>query len=56
MLQLNAKEFAGRFPEPGWTYDPDMVELEVSRSDGGGGYTIWHVPDTDVTYLDAVSW
>jgi len=55
-LELKSQMFADRFPDTGWEYDPAMNEYRVWRSDRGGGYTIWHIPDSDVAYLSAGYW
>lgn len=55
-LELNQQIFGDRFPETGWTYDPSMLQVQVSRSDRGGGYTVWHVPSTGETYISAGYW
>ena len=55
-LQLNQQVFDNRFPDTGWTYDPLMLEINVSRSDRGGGYTLWHLPSTGDTYISAGYW
>ncbi|WP_442507119.1 DUF308 domain-containing protein [Novipirellula sp. SH528] len=51
--QFSAKIFARRFSDTDWTYTPGMLELHVTRASDFGGYTIWHEPETDVTYLAA---
>lgn len=56
MLELNQQIFSNRFPDTDWTYDPAMLEVHVSRSDRGGGYTVWHVPSTGDTYISAGYW
>lgn len=56
MHRQNSERFSNQFPDTGWTYEPGMVELRVMRSDRGGGYTVWHVPDKDVAYLRAYYW
>ncbi len=56
MHELNQQIFGDRFPETGWTYDPSMLQLQVSRSDRGGGYTVWHVPSTGDTFISAGYW
>jgi hypothetical protein len=56
LLELNQQIFNIRFPETGWAYDPSMMEVHVSRSGRGGGYTVWHVPSTGETYLSAGYW
>jgi hypothetical protein len=55
-LELNQQIFANHFPGTGWTYDPSMIQVYVSRSDRGGGYTLWHVPSTGDTYISAGYW
>ncbi len=56
LLERNQQVFRSRFPDTGWTYGPSMLEMHVSRSDRGGGYTVWHVPTTGDTYLSAGYW
>ena len=56
MLELNQRIFGDQFPTTGWTYDPSMLQVHVSRSDRGGGYTVWHVPSTGDTFLSAGYW
>ena len=56
ILEQNQQTFDNRFPKTGWKYDPSMVELDVRLSDRGGGYTVWHVPSTGITYLSAGYW
>lgn len=48
--------FAQRFPNTGWTYDPEMIELRVNRSRHGDSFTLWHLPSTGDTYLSAQYW
>lgn len=55
-LRLKQEIFSRRFPDTGWLYDPKLVELHVSRSDRGGGYTVWHNPASGDTYLSAAYW
>ena len=55
-LELHQQIFENRFPDTGWSYDPSMLEVDVSRSDRGGGYTVWHVPSTNDTYISAGYW
>lgn len=52
----NQKVFESRFPDTGWSYDPGMIEVHVTRSARGGGFTIWHIPSSGVTYLRASYW
>ncbi|WP_168564976.1 hypothetical protein [Crateriforma spongiae] len=56
MIELNQQVFGHRFPDTGWVYDPTMVQVHVTRSARGGGYTVWHVPSTGDTYLSAGYW
>ncbi|MFO0913452.1 MAG: hypothetical protein U0795_10880 [Pirellulales bacterium] len=56
MIALKSEEFAHRFSDTDWSYDPQMVEYHVSRSDRGGGYQIWHLPETGETFLSGVYW
>ncbi len=56
MLELNQKIFSNRFPDTGWVYDPTMVQVHVTRSARGGGYTLWHIQSTGDTYLSAGYW
>lgn len=56
MLGLNERVFDTRFPETGWAYNPAMLEMHVSRSDRGGGYTLWHVPSAGDTFISAGYW
>ena len=55
-LDLSRSVFAQQFPDTGWSYDPRMIEATVTRSDRGGGYTIWHLPENELTYLRAGYW
>lgn len=55
-LELNQQIFGDRFPDTGWIYDPAMLEIQISRSDRGGGYTVWHVPSNGDTYISAGYW
>jgi hypothetical protein len=51
------KELLNRgFPEANWGYDPKMLTYHVSRSPQGGGYTVWHVPESGVAYLTSGYW
>ncbi|QDV61143.1 hypothetical protein [Crateriforma conspicua] len=56
LLELNKQIFGNRFPDTGWTYGPSMLQVHVSRSDRGGGYTVWHVPSTGDSYISAGYW
>ena len=56
MHELNQQVFGNRFPETGWTYDPSMLQVHVSRSDRGGGYKVWHEPSTGDTFISAGYW
>lgn len=56
MLELKQRIFEDHFPKTGWSYDPSMLEVDVSRSDRGGGYTVWHVPSSGDTYIRAAYW
>jgi hypothetical protein len=38
------------------TFCPAMKKHEVSRSNRGDGFTIWHTPDAGVAYLEAGYW
>jgi hypothetical protein len=56
MIELNHQIFGDRFPDTGWTYDPSMLKVHVSRSDRGGGYTVWHIPSLGDSYISAGYW
>jgi hypothetical protein len=56
MIELSQQIFSNRFPDTGWVYDPAMVQIHVTRSARGGGYTVWHVQSTGDTYLSAGYW
>lgn len=54
--QINKRRFAFNFSNTGWIYDSGMAKIYVSRSSNGGGYTIWHTPASNETYLRAGYW
>lgn len=55
-LELVQQLFRQRFPDTNWTFDPAMIHVTVTRSDRGGGFSVWHVPATGETYLSAGYW
>ncbi len=56
MVEADQQIFGNRFPDTGWVYDPTMVQIHVTRSARGGGYTVWHVQSTGDAYLSASYW
>lgn len=56
MLASRSDWFADEFFETEWEFDPEMRKYHVMRSDRGGGYSVWHAPDSGVAYLNAGYW
>lgn len=54
--QLRSEDFSRRFGQLGWKYAPELIKYHVARSSDFGGYTIWHLPATGDTFLDAGYW
>ena len=53
LQEIYSEIFDNRFSKTGWKYDPQMHEYQVTFLGNGNGFTIYHVPKSNVAYLSA---